>query len=84
MVLADLKPGESGIIQSIKAEDLLLRRLLHLGFVPGTLIQVCFSSRRRDPIAYRVRGTVLALRRSTADKIIIRYLGGSALCPHET
>lgn len=84
MTLADLKPGESGIIQGIDTEGLLLRRLLDLGLLPGTHIDVRFRSQRGDPVAYMVRGTILALRRSTACKVIVHSLGRSGLCPQGT
>ena len=45
------------------------RRLLDLGFVPGTLIEVEMVSPGGDPTAYRVRGTVVALRREQANLI---------------
>lgn len=42
------------------------RRLLDLGFVPGTIVTVEFVGPRGNPIAYRVRGAVVALRREQA------------------
>lgn len=71
MTLADLAPGESGIIVSISAEGILRQRLLDLGLVPRTFITACFASRGGDPVAYAARGAVLALRLSTASKVII-------------
>lgn len=45
------------------------RRLLDLGFVPGTPVEVEMVSPGGDPTAYRVRGTVVALRREQANLI---------------
>ncbi len=45
------------------------RRLLDLGFVPGTRVEVEMVSPGGDPTAYRVRGTVVALRREQANLI---------------
>lgn len=42
------------------------RRLLDLGFVPGTLVEVEMVSPAGDPTAYRLRGSVVALRREQA------------------
>jgi DtxR family transcriptional regulator, Mn-dependent transcriptional regulator len=47
------------------------RRLLDLGILPGTSIEVDLKSPMRDPIAYRVRNTSIALRNSLADQILI-------------
>ena len=47
------------------------RRLLDLGFVAGTPVEVEMVSPGGDPTAYRVRGTVIALRREQAGLIRI-------------
>ena len=47
------------------------RRLLDLGFVAGTPVEVEMISPAGDPTAYRVRGTVIALRREQAGLIRI-------------
>lgn len=47
------------------------RRLLDLGFVPGSAVQVEMVSPAGDPTAYRVRDTIVALRREQADLIRI-------------
>ena len=39
------------------------RRLLDLGLVPGTLVEAELSSAGGDPVAYRIRGALIALRR---------------------
>lgn len=53
------------------------RRLLDLGFVPGTAVEVEMVSPAGDPTAYRVRGTVVALRREQAG--LIRIATGKAV-----
>lgn len=47
------------------------RRLMDLGLLPGTTIKVELASAGGDPIAYRVRGAVIALRKSQAQLIIV-------------
>ena len=47
------------------------RRLMDLGILPGTPITVENRSPFGDPTAYRVRGTVIALRREQAGLIRI-------------
>lgn len=84
MTLADLLTGEEGIIQAIETDAPLLQRLQELGLLPGTRIQARFSSRSGDPVAYKVRGTVLALRLSTARSVIVYPMGGSLSCPKRT
>lgn len=47
-------------------------RLLDLGVVPGTEVAIELVSAHGSPIAYRIRGAVIALRREQADRILIR------------
>lgn len=47
------------------------RRLLDLGVVPGTRITPELASRSGDPVAYRIRGALIALRREQAEWIEI-------------
>jgi DtxR family Mn-dependent transcriptional regulator len=53
------------------------RRMLDLGLVPGTEIEVVRRAPGGDPVAYRIRGAVLALRREQADEIRIERLQGA-------
>jgi len=48
------------------------RRLLDLGMTPGTRLQIEMRNFFGDPRAYRVRGTLIALRREQAVKIWVK------------
>ncbi len=52
------------------------RRLLDLGVVRGTEIESALSSAAGDPIAYRIRGALIALRREQAEWIRVEPLAG--------
>jgi DtxR family Mn-dependent transcriptional regulator len=69
--LADLEPGESGQVLRISPvlQGPQRRRLLDLGVVPGTEIQAEFASAAGDPVAYLIRGALIALRRDQASLI---------------
>lgn len=73
--LADLRLGERARVLHLTAacRGAERRRLLDLGFVPGTEIEVDMMSPVGDPTAYRVRGTVIALRREQARLIRIGH-----------
>jgi DtxR family Mn-dependent transcriptional regulator len=60
--VTDLSPACRGVER---------RRLLDLGLVPGTIVKAEFASPARDPVAYRVRGALIALRTQQADMIHI-------------
>lgn len=71
--LSGLRPGECakvlGLAPACRGAE--RRRLLDLGFVAGTAVEVEMVSPAGDPTAYRVRGTVIALRREQAGLIRI-------------
>jgi ferrous iron transport protein A len=43
--------------------------MLDLGMVPGTLVEVVRRSPLGDPVAYQIRGAVIALRKDEASYI---------------
>jgi DtxR family Mn-dependent transcriptional regulator len=71
--LTNLVPGEHGRVTGLspRLRGAERRRLMDLGFLPGTVIGNEMVSAGGDPIAYRVRGAVIALRKSQAELINI-------------
>lgn len=71
--LADLNPVESGHVARISpvCTGSERRRLLDLGVVPGTEIRAEYANASGDPVAYRIRGALIALRRAQARAIEI-------------
>ena len=69
--LSEVRPGfEATVVRiSSQCQGPQRRRLLDLGFVPHTTIRAELESTARDPVAYRIRGAVIALRRAQADLI---------------
>ena len=69
--LSGLRPGGRARVEALSpaCRPPERRRLLDLGFVPGSLVEVEMVSPGGDPTAYRVRGTVVALRREQANLI---------------
>lgn len=51
------------------------RRMLDLGIVPGTRVEVALLNPLGDPTGYRVRGAVVALRREQARRIRVQMEG---------
>lgn len=52
------------------------RRLLDLGFVPGSLVESALTGPGGDPTAYQVRGSLVALRREQARYVRVTPLPG--------
>ncbi len=48
--------------------------LLDLGFTQGAVVECLFVSPMGDPIAYRVRGAAVALRREQSGKVLVTSL----------
>ncbi|MEN6350395.1 MAG: FeoA family protein [Syntrophomonas sp.] len=71
--LSELPLGSFCRIASINTEGLLRRRMLDLGLIPGTIIESVRKSPSGDPTAYRVRGSLIALRSENADQITVYY-----------
>ncbi len=68
-----LRPGESARVALIApaVQGPERRRLLDLGVIPGTVVTAELSSPSGDPVAYRIRGALIALRRQQAGGILI-------------
>lgn len=69
-----LRRGEEGVVVRLGwgLQGAQRRRLLDLGLVPGTVVRAELSSTSGDPMAYRIRGAVIALRRAQTRQILIR------------
>ncbi len=74
--LSILKPGEKGRVIAISSvcRGQQRRRLMDLGIVPGTIIRMEMQSASGDPIAYLIRGAVIAIRKEQAKLINIERI----------
>lgn len=73
--IADLKPGQSGMVTQISASGAVRQRLLDMGLLPETEIGLERLGPGGDPLWIRCQGARLALRRSEAARIRIRRNG---------
>ncbi|MFA5604044.1 MAG: FeoA family protein [Bacilli bacterium] len=58
-------------IKEIAIDGPIRRRLLDLGLIEDTIIEVLQKSPFGDPIAYGIRGAVIALRSEITSNILI-------------
>ncbi len=72
MNLSELKKGDSGIIVKIYAEKNLKKRLASFGIYKGVQFKVKALSLGGNTIEVRVGNTMIALRRSEAEKIEVQ------------
>jgi Fe2+ transport system protein FeoA len=72
MTLDGLKADELAVVEELLSEGPERRRMLDLGILPGTRVEVVMKSPLGDPTAYRIRDSVVALRAEQARQIRIR------------
>ena len=72
--LKDVELGKSCRITSLDVEGILRRRFLDLGLINGTIVKALNKSPSGDPIAYLIRGAVIAIRSEDASKIIVETI----------
>ena len=64
--LASLKRGQTGMIQSVDATDPQVQRLMVLGLVEGTEVELAGAALGGDPMEFRLFGSGISLRREQA------------------
>ena len=72
--LSELKPKESGKVKRIYGEGTLHRRLLDMGIIKGTKIEVTNVAPLGDPIDIKVKGYHLSLRKKEAAQIAVEVM----------
>jgi len=70
--LRDLREGEQGVLEHIELPEPDARRLMELGFLPGTTVLAARSAPGGDPRVFRVDGSEVALRRETAARLRLK------------
>ncbi len=67
--LDQLAAGERGVIASVDCPPSIARRLMELGVLPGTAVEVIRRAPLGDPMEIALRGVRLSLRKSEARHI---------------
>jgi ferrous iron transport protein A len=70
--LVELRPGEQGVLDRLELPDDISRRLMELGFLPGSPVVAALCAPGGDPRVFRVDGAEIALRRETAARLMLR------------
>lgn len=69
--LSQLPVGQSATVKQLLATGNMRRRLQDLGIICGTRIECVLKSPAGDPMAYRIRGALVALRKKDSKDILI-------------
>ena len=71
--LNNLPMNKKGIVEKINCDGNIRRRLLDLGVIKGTSIIPVLKGPFGDPIAYEIRGSLVALRKEISELIEVNY-----------
>ena len=69
--LSDLKQGDRGVIRQVKGGGPFRRRLLEMGFLPGTVVLIKKYAPLNDPIEFVLKGYHVSLRREEAQFVLV-------------
>ena len=72
VTLRDLPVGEQARVSKLLAEGAVRRRFMDLGLIDGTLVKSVFVSPSGDPVAYEVRGALVAIRGEDSAQILVK------------
>lgn len=75
IALSGLSHGETGFLYTIELPEAQRERLNSLGFTTDAPICRRFTAPGGSPIAFTVKGAVLALRKRDCDRIVVRRDG---------
>lgn len=66
-----LPVGKRASVTALISDGCDRRRMLDLGVINGTEIEPLYKSPSGNPVAYLIRGAVIALRTDVAGKILV-------------
>ncbi len=69
--LVDLKPGDHAVVSRVVARGPARRRLLDMGILPDTVVQLERVDSSRDTVRIRLQGFQIALERSEAEGVLV-------------
>ena len=69
--LAGMNQGDSAVVSRLALSGSIRRRLQDIGLIPGTKVECIQKSPLGDPIAFLIRGSVIALRCEDSSNIIV-------------
>jgi ferrous iron transport protein A len=69
--LRDLKQGEVARVTALLSTGSIRRRLLDIGLIEGTDVECLQVSPAGDPVAYLIRGAVIALRSEDSTNVLV-------------
>lgn len=72
--LKDLKVGQKAVVEKLDVDDSIRRRMLDIGLITGSKVECIMKSPLGDPIAYMIKGAIIAIRKEDSEKIFVNLL----------
>jgi DtxR family Mn-dependent transcriptional regulator len=72
--LKNLKPGQKGRVLKVGSQGEIKKRIIEMGVVPGSVVEIERIAPLGDPIDIKVKGYHLSLRKEDAEKIEVETL----------
>jgi ferrous iron transport protein A len=69
--MATLEPGETAVITAIRQLDNTVQRLMTLGLVEGSEVEMAGRAPGGDPIEFKLFGCGISLRREQAELFLV-------------
>jgi ferrous iron transport protein A len=73
MRLSEIKPGQRAVIDEV-TPGMSSLRLMELGFIPGSQVELQAVAPTGDPIAVLVDHSLISLRKSDANAVLVTLL----------
>jgi len=74
--LSDLKTCSKGKVKQITGSGQLKRKLLDMGIVPGSELEILRVAPLGDPVEIKIKGYNLSLRKEEARQVYVEVLQG--------
>ena len=71
--LDKLGEGQHARVLRLTADDGIRRRMQDIGLIQGTPVKCLQKSPFRDPVAFLIRGAVIALRAEDSSQVLVEY-----------
>ena len=66
MKLSDLHTGKKGVIVKVLGHGSFRKRIVEMGFIKGTVVEVLLNAPLQDPVKYKLLGYEVSLRHDEA------------------
>lgn len=72
--LNELKVGQSATVGQLLSDTNIRRRLQDIGLIEGTQVECVQKSPAGDPIAFLIRGAVIAIRNEDSSSVMMNLV----------